>query len=84
MLDRFINTYVFIIAFGVAVLVVYLLHPEPTIVHRHPNPHNAGKLTYKHDKKNENDDDTCYKYEANEVKCPSDPSLILEHPLIIS
>ena len=41
------------------------------------NPENAGKLTYQDATKN------CYKYKATEVKCPSDPDLILEHPLII-
>ena len=42
-----------------------------------PNPENAGTLTYQDENKN------CYKYESKEVKCPSDPNLILEHPLII-
>ena len=54
------------------------MHPPPTIIHKFPNPNNAGNLTYKND-----DNETCYKYEASEVKCPSDPNLILEHPIII-
>lgn len=77
MLDRFINPLVFICAFAVAVLVVYVLQPEPTVVYKFPNPDNAGKLTY------QAEDKSCYKYEANQVKCPSDPKLILEHPIII-
>jgi len=77
MLDSFINSYVFIIAFLVSIFIVYIYHPEPTIIYKHPNPKNVDSITY------QKDDNTCYKYEATEVKCPSDPSLILEHPLII-
>jgi len=77
MFDRFINPYVFIIAFIIGIFFVYINHPEPIIVYKYPNPDNAGKLTYQDKNKN------CYKYESTEVKCPSDPNLILEHPIII-
>jgi hypothetical protein len=77
MLEKYINTTVFVTAFAIGVIIVYFTNPEPTIVYRFPNPKNAGKLTYQDKNKN------CYKYEASEVKCPSDPNLILEHPLII-
>lgn len=77
MLDKFIDTKIFIAAFAVCIIIVYFTNPEPTVVYRFPNPENAGKLTYQDKEKN------CYKYEASEVKCPSDPNLILEHPLII-
>ena len=77
MMERFVNPIVFVITFAISVVVVYFIHPEPTIIYRFPNPDNAGKLTYQDKDKN------CYKYEASEVKCPSDPNLILEHPLII-
>ena len=77
MLGKFVNPLVFIITFIISLFIVYFFHPEPTIIHRFPNPDNAGKLTYQDTNNN------CYKYEANEIKCPSDPNLILEHPLII-
>ena len=77
MLDKFINPYVFIISFGIAIVIVYFMHPEPTVIYKYPTPENAGKLTY------QKDDENCYKYESSQVKCPSDPNLILEHPLII-
>ena len=77
MLDKFINPPVFIISFIIAIFVVYILHPEPIKVYKFPTPENTGKYTYQDDNEN------CYKYEATEVKCPSDPDLILEHPLII-
>ena len=77
MFEKYIDPLVFIIAFAIALVVVYVCHPEPTVIYKYPNPDNAGKYTYK------NKDASCYKYEANQVKCPSDPSLILEHPIII-
>ena len=77
MLGKYINIPVFLTAFCVSLFIVYMIQPEPKIVYRFPNPENSGKLTYKDSQQN------CYKYEANEVKCPSDPNLILEHPIII-
>jgi hypothetical protein len=77
MMERFVNPIVFIFTFIISIIVVYFIHPEPTLIYRFPNPDNAGKLTYQDKNKN------CYKYEANQIKCPSDPNLILEHPLII-
>lgn len=77
MLDKFINPVVFVAAFAVGMVIVYFTNPEPIVIYRFPNPENAGKLTYQDKDKN------CYKYTASEVKCPSDPNLILEHPLII-
>jgi hypothetical protein len=77
MLDKFINPHVFIIAFVVGIIIVYISHPQPTIIYKYPNPDNTGKLIYQDDNEN------CYKYESIEVKCPSDPKLIIDHPLII-
>jgi hypothetical protein len=77
MFDKYLNPTVFIISFGICLIIVYFIQPEPIIITRFPNPENAGSLTY------QNKDKSCYKYEATEVKCPSDPNLILEHPLII-
>jgi hypothetical protein len=77
MLNKFVNPLIFVVTFVISIIIVYFMHPEPTIIYRFPNPDNAGKLTYQDKHKN------CYKYEATEVKCPSDPDLILEHPLII-
>lgn len=77
MLDKFINPIVFIGAFAMCLVVVYFTNPEPVVIYRFPNPENSGKLTYQDKNKN------CFKYEASEVKCPSDPNLIIEHPLII-
>jgi len=77
MLARYVNVNIFIITFIISLVVVYYFQPESRIVYKFPTPDNAGKLTYQDSNKN------CYKYEAVEVKCPSDPSLILEHPIIL-
>ena len=77
MFDKYLDPFIFLIAFAVGMLAVYTIQPQPTIIYKFPTPENAGQYTYQDENKN------CYKYEAKEVKCPSDPSLILEHPIII-
>lgn len=77
MLENYINPTIFIVSFAICLVIVYFTNPEPIVITRFPNPKNAGKLTYQDKNKN------CFKYEASEVKCPSDPNLIIEHPLII-
>lgn len=77
MLDKYINPTIFIISFTICLVIVYFTNPEPITIYRFPNPENAGKLTYQDKNKN------CFKYNASEVKCPSDPNLIIDHPLII-
>jgi hypothetical protein len=77
MLSKFVDPYVFCISFIIGLGIVYFTHPEPKKIYKFPNPDNANKLTYQDENKN------CYKYEASQVKCPSDPNLILEHPIII-
>jgi len=77
MLSKYLDVKVFLITLIVALIAVYWYQPDARIVTRFPNPDNSGKLTYQDESKN------CYKYEATQVKCPSDPNLILEHPVII-
>ena len=77
MLTKYVNTNVFLITFIISLVIVYLVQPDSKVVYKFPTPENSGKLTYQDSNKN------CYKYEAVEVKCPSDPNLILEHPVIL-
>lgn len=72
-----VNSIIFLLALGIGMFFVYITHPEPTIIIKHPTPDNAGKIIY------QDKSDSCYKYKATEVKCPDDPELISEHPLII-
>lgn len=77
MLAKYLNVKIFLVTLILSLIAVYWYQPEARVVYRFPNPDNSGKLTYQDGDKN------CYKYEANEVKCPSDPNLVLEHPVII-
>jgi len=72
-----INVIIFLLSFGLGMLYVYAMHPEPKIIIKHPTPENSDDLIYK------DDNDTCYKYKAMEVECPVDKSLINDHPLVI-
>lgn len=67
----------FFIALFFGFLMVYITAPEPKIVFKHPNPDNVDRNVY-----NDNEDeDVCYKYEVDEVKCPNNKKLIKEHPV---
>lgn len=56
----------FFIAFALGIFYVYISSPQPRLVIKYPTPYNANKVYY------QNDDNMCYKYEAEEVKCTSD------------
>jgi hypothetical protein len=71
-----LNPYAFILSFCIGIFIVYLSEPPKRIIVKHPRP-NDDKTIY-HD-----DDDNCYKYKTIEIQCPSDKSLILDHPLEI-
>ena len=66
----------FALAFAIGMLAVYLTAPAPTIVVKFPSPYNVGKVMYR------DQADNCYKYGAEEVKCPSDQSVIKPQPIL--
>lgn len=71
-----INVFWFVMAFSIGMLAVYITAPPPTIVVKFPTPYNVGKVMYR-DKA-----DNCYRYAAEEVKCPSDTSQIRPQPIL--
>jgi hypothetical protein len=71
-----LNPYVFILSFCIGIFIVYLSDPPKKIIIQHPRP-NDDKTIYR------DNNDNCYKYKTIEVKCPTDKSLILYHPLEI-
>ena len=75
MLKNYINPYYFMISLCIGFFFVYILTPTPDIVLQYPTPENSGKIVYK-DKA-----DVCYKYDAKEVNCPSDKSLIVDQKI---
>ena len=65
----------FFLAFGIGLLICYILTPSPEVVVKFPSPYNAGNVVYR-DKA-----DTCFTYSANEVACPRDKSTIKMQPV---
>jgi hypothetical protein len=77
-LSKFLLAKWFFLGFGLGILYIYISTPKPKIIIKHPTPDNAGKVVY-HDK-----EQNCYKYMAEEIKCPDDPKMALNHPLVLS
>ncbi len=73
-----VNTFFFLIAFAIGMCYVYITKPESTVIVKHPNPENASNIVY------EDDNDTCYKYKATEIDCPSDDKMINDHPIMVA
>ena len=73
LIDKIIPTYFFLALF-IGFLMTYMFTPPPEIIYRYPTPENVNSSTYK-DKGNH-----CFKYKANEVKCPSDNNNISKVP----
>lgn len=63
-----IDPFIFLISFGIGMLLVYIFQSEPIIVYKYPTPYNAGKIMYK------DDAGTCYKYKVEQVKCNNNPT----------
>ena len=66
----------FFAAFAAGLLYCYLVMPAPEVVVKFPSPYNAGQVVYR-DKA-----DTCFTYNASEVTCPTDKSLIKPQPVV--
>jgi len=67
------NFLVFIIAFAIGILFVYLSAPKQKIIIKYPNPYNTDKIVYR------SDNDICYKYKPEEIKCNNNA---IEQPII--
>ena len=75
MLSKIIEPFPFFMAIFVGLMMCYVMTPAPQVIFRHPTPENANDTIY-HD-----DSDNCYKYEVDEVKCPSNKDSIKQHPV---
>lgn len=53
----------FFSAFAIGIFFVYISSPKQKIIIKYPTPYNASKIVYK------NENDFCYKYEVEELKC---------------
>lgn len=75
MIGKYIDLRIFIVSLAIGVLFVYLWRPKEKVIYVYPTPDNVDKIIYK-DKVN-----NCFKFEAQEVRCPSDTNKIKEIPL---
>jgi hypothetical protein len=72
---KFISVKVFLISFAIGILFVYLSNPTPTIIYVYPTPDNVERIEYIDKASN------CFKFKADEVKCPADRNLIKKIPV---
>ena len=74
-----LDPYWFIISFCIGIFICYITEPQKHIIIKHPTPDNQDSTIYS----DKFDSSKCFKYIANEVKCPVNKNLILDTPLNI-
>ena len=77
MILEYISFPIFIISFAIGLFFVYIYGPEMKTIYIYPTPENIDKVIFK-DKA-----DNCFRYEANEIECPKDNSILSKIPLQI-
>jgi hypothetical protein len=70
MLFDYINFKFFLLSLAVGLFFVYIVDTPKKVIYITPNIDNVDKVLYK------DNSDKCYKYEANEVTCPSNSKKI--------
>ncbi len=68
----------FFLGFAVGMFIVYIMPLNTKVIYKHPMPDNVDKVVYRDKEQN------CYKYLAEEIKCPEDPNMVVNHPLVLS
>jgi len=72
---QYISIPVFIISFAIGIFFIYILGPKMKHIYIYPSPENVDKILFK-DKA-----DNCFRFEEEEVKCPTDSTLISSIPI---
>jgi hypothetical protein len=68
----YIDSNAFFISLALGLLFFYVIAPQKRVIIKYPNPENANTQVYK----DKYDNDNCYKFKAEEVKCPANKALI--------
>jgi hypothetical protein len=77
MIFEYVSFPIFIISFAIGLFFVYIYGPEMKSIYIYPSPENIDKIIFK-DKA-----DNCFRYEANEIECPKNESILSKIPLQI-
>jgi len=77
MILEYISFRIFMVSFAIGLFFVYVYGPEMKTIYIYPSPENIDKIIFK-DKA-----DNCFRYEANEIECPKDNSILSKIPLQI-
>lgn len=72
----YLNPLVFLIAFGIGVIFVYLYKEPPKIVFKHPTPENIANTIFRNQKTG-----SCYKYRMTAIPCPPEEDDISDIPI---
>ena len=65
----------FLISLAIGLMLIYMFSPTPTVIYVYPTPENINQLQYRDNANN------CYEFEATEIKCPNDKSIINTIPI---
>jgi len=77
MILDYISFRVFMVSFAIGLFFVYIYGPEMKTIYIYPSPENIDKVIFK-DKA-----DNCFSFQANEVECPKNNSILSKIPLQI-
>ena len=72
---KFINVPIFIISLAIGLFMCYITTSKTEVIFVYPTPDNIDKILYK------DYSDTCYRFDSQETKCPSDSSKINKIPI---
>ncbi len=77
MILEYVSFRIFMISFAIGLFFVYIYGPEMKTIYIYPSPENIDKVIFKDKAEN------CFSFQANEVECPKNQSILSKIPLQI-